>query len=146
MIHHYSLPINLASLMRGQTELKKCDLPSSVRQHIFMILLSKPGEYRYDRAYGSPIWEFDFDYLQSIQKAKANLERALKAIIEQQEPRLGEVTVKINFGSKEFKKNRFSENRQVKKEVAVYVQGTLLETNQPFKPAPYVIYISPVTV
>ena len=142
---HYALPISFGKLMRKEIA-ATCDLLESVRQHVFLILVTRFGENSYDPQYGCELWEYDFEHPAVLDGRKNLFIQSIKSVLEQQEPRLGKINVKMIIDTQEFFSRFNPKQPRVKKKVSITITGTLKETNQAFQPPAFVIYFSPVSI
>jgi phage baseplate assembly protein W len=142
---NYAFPVRFRDLMQGRTA-PACTPAESVRQHIFLILITRFGECSFDPAYGCELWEYDFDHPADLNAQKHHLEQSIKNSIEQHEPRLSNVNIAVDIDTQIFTCRFNPKEPRIKKKINITVKGTLEETNQEFRtPAPYVIYFSPVS-
>jgi phage baseplate assembly protein W len=142
---HYALPVNFEKLMRKGAA-ATCDLQESVRQHVFLLLVTRFGENSYDPQYGCELWEYDFEHPAILDGRKNLLIQSIKNVLERQELRLGKINIKITIDTQEFVSRFNPKQPRVKKQVAITVTGVLKETNQVFQPPPFIIHFSPVSI
>src|ERR1700677_3510421 len=92
-MEYYKLPLKFNDLFKKK-ELPNCrDIGESISQHINLIITSRFGEYRFDRSFGSNIWEYDFENITTNDDWSEKISGSLKTIIEQHEPRLKNIFV-----------------------------------------------------
>lgn len=145
MQSHYTLPVSFGKLMRKE-EAATSELAESVRQHVFLIMVTRFGESSYDPQYGCELWEYDFEHPSGLDARKNQLVRSIKSVLEQQEPRLDKVSCKITIDTQEFVSRFNPKHPRIKKRITITISGQLKETNQAFQPAPFVIYFSPLSI
>lgn len=102
----------------------------SIAQHIQMLLTTKPGENRYDTAYGCAIWDLDFELIISEGTWKEKFRLAVIDSIMNYERRIEQVHVEVDLNAVE----RFGLRGQpeIKRKAIVFVKGKLAETGEQF--------------
>jgi phage baseplate assembly protein W len=144
MISNYSFPLRCAELMKKKPDHPKCSTEESVRQHIYLMLITRFGENRYDTSYGCELWEYDFESLKILDGKKHYLENSIKNLLFVHEPRLTELNVAVNISEGPVM-NHLKTEQKTKKKIEINIKGRLAETNKPFDQPPFTIYFSPVT-
>ena len=144
MLQNYNFPIRCGELMKKRPNHPKCSLEESVRQHLYLILITRFGENRYDTSFGSELWEHDFESISVLNDRKPHIENSIKILLGKHEPRLLEPYVKVNITEGPVVSHLKTEQK-IKKKIEITIKGKLLETNKPFEPPPFVIFFSPVT-
>ena len=139
----YELPVNFRDFF-DKNKLTKCDLKTSVHQHIEIILVTRFGEYRYDKAFGCSVWEYDFEVLPKINTWKNEIEHSLAEQLERLESRLTNVSVKVNI-SVTPKRSRENKIIRVQRKINIAVKGRLVPTNEIFERNDYEIFFSPIS-
>ena len=82
----YSLAIRARDLVNGNAP--KISVEASITRQIRLLLFSKQGECRYDTAYGSGLWENDFDLDATTTEWRDKIKRTIENVLKQYEPRL----------------------------------------------------------
>jgi len=144
MLLNYTMPIQFGDLMKRDFEHNKCDLNESVRRHIYLILMTRYGEHRFDYEYGCELWKFDFDSPNTIDRNRPVLEKSLKDTLTQMEPRLNNLKVSITISQEDFTAGTFKKIPKIKRKIDIKISGKLVETNADFSPAPFIVYFSPM--
>lgn len=148
MLINYNMPLNFSDLRKKGGKLKKVDLHESVRQNIFMMLISRYGSLRADPEYGWGFWEHDFDHAKVIDKKGLEFEREIRHIILDRERRLSPDELKVNLKITRagLPGKRGKKIHGLKKIIQVIISGRLLENNEEFTPQPFLLYFSPVAI
>lgn len=146
MAIHYSAPLKFEYFTNKNSLHPRCDLVRSIRQHIYLILVTRFESNRYDPTYGCELWQHDFDSPMSINKRKHQLEQSIKKVLQNHETRLKEISVNLNISEEEVLVQGFKKIRKTKKRLEIKVEGNMLETNELFKPPPFIIYFSPISL
>lgn len=144
MLQNYTFPLKFSELIKSNTDHAKCDLSESVRQHIYLILITRYGEHRFDYSYGSDLWRYDFDSPNTIDRNRPILEKSLKDTLGQMEPRLNNIKVSITISQEDFLAGTFRKIPKIKRKIDIKIIGKLVETNEDFCPPPFVVYLSPM--
>ncbi len=143
MLHNYRFPMPCGELKKKKPSYEKCGLEESVRQHIYLILITRFAENRYDPSYGSELWEYDFESLKVLEDKKHYLENSFKKLLQVHEPRLTDIAVSINIAEGPVVSHHKTEHK-IKKKIEIKIKGKLAETNKPFNQPPFIIFFSPV--
>lgn len=143
MLDNYSIPLRCSELTKRSPKHPKVKLEESVRRHIYLILVTRFGEYRCDPSYGCQLWEHDFEHLKALDDKKHIFENSIKTLLARHESRLAEALVSIDIKEPDIK-DPLKLTKKIKKRIEIKIRGRLVETNQPFEPKPFVIYFSPV--
>ncbi len=143
MLDNYSIPLRCGELTKKNPKLPKVKLEESVRRHLYLILITRFGEYRCDPSYGCQLWEHDFENLKALDDKKHTFENSIKTLLARHEPRLMETLVSIDIKEPDIK-DPLKLTQKLRKRIEIKIRGRLAETNQPFEPKPFVIYFSPV--
>lgn len=127
---HLRLPVQFGSFLSG-ADMPKCrQAGESIAQHIQMLLTTRPGENRFDDAYGCAIWDLDFELIVSEGTWKEKFRLAIIDSITHYEPRIDQVYAEVNLDAIE----RFGLRGQpeIKRKAAVFIRGRIVETGEPF--------------
>ena len=131
--------------MKEKTNLlEKCSVEESIRQHIYLVLITRFGENRYDPSYGSELWEYDFESLKVLDDKKHHFEKSIKELLLQHEPRLNELSNKVTISEGPVSSHHKTQH-YLKKKIEIKIKGKMVETNKPFNQPNFVIFFSPVT-
>ncbi len=123
----YKIPLRLGQVTRKK-EIPKCGLSESVAQMIHLIVTTGFGECKHNPAFGSDIWEKDFENVINSQLYRENLRKSIQSTIEKQEPRITGIRVDILIEQIDYVLN----NRRTKSRIKIKVNGVLTKTNEPF--------------
>lgn len=114
MHQYYSTPFAFHYLVRQKDKVIYLDLESSIRNHLRSLILTRIGEYAYDRTMGFAIWDHDKEvfyhdkepYYEKQETRKGLLENAharkhfrenLRSLVQREEIRLDVSDVHFNF-------------------------------------------------
>jgi phage baseplate assembly protein W len=130
MGHYYKIPLQLGIAMEGN-EIQGCDLDSSIKRNLDLIIMTKFGEHRCDPSYGCEIWDLDFELIVSARLWEEKLRQSLMKSITTHEYRLAHTEIVVAITDIE----RFSAIKnatEIKKRVDIQVSGTIKKTGEPF--------------
>ena len=143
----YSLPVSFQQLT-ARSKLARCPLEDSVRQHIYLILMTKLGEYAYDPQFGCEIWEQDFEVVSKADTWKMQMEKRITATIRKKEKeRLApdDLRVKVSIEEPVWEDAGHKE-RRVRKKLTIRVSARLKATNEPLPDLEYTLFFSPFSL
>lgn len=125
---YYKIPFNFDVATKGK-DLQKVTLEASIAQYISLVITTTFGEYRYDKDFGTVIWETDFDLLTNINQIKDSIKESVFEKVKKYEKRLmiTEVSLSISEDTLDY-----DTNTRVKKRLDIVVYGNLKKTNQPY--------------
>ncbi len=127
---HLRLPVQFSGFLSG-AEMPRCrQSGESIAQHLQMLLTTKPGENRFDTAYGCAIWDLDFELIMSEGTWKEQFRLAVIESITAYEPRIEGVVVEIDLNAIE----RYGRKGQpdIKRRAQVFLKARIKETGEPF--------------
>jgi phage baseplate assembly protein W len=107
-------------------------LGESVAQNIFLILTTRFGENRFDKSFGSSVWEQDFEILPKITLWKDKIQSSIQESIRNHEPRLTGLQVMVTIDENEIPGLVDKNLKCVKKRIQVMISGNLIKTNERF--------------
>ena len=145
MQKYYELPVSFGDLIKKK-RLPKNELYQSVEQHIYLIMITRFGEYRFDPSFGCSVWDYDFDILPKINAWKSEIEKSISELLVKLEPRLKEVVVKVSISLEEFKNFKIKKIVRIKRKIGINVKGRLVTTNEVFERKDYEIFFSPISL
>ena len=145
MQDYYAAPVNLGLLVKKK-RLKRLSLRESVEQHLYLIIISRFGEFRYDYHYGCGLWDYDFEVLPRGTSWKGQLEKSMAEVMDKLEPRLSQVSVKVEITQEHIRSLSFVRAGRLKKCIRISVKGLLVPTNEPFAKDDYQVYFSPISL
>jgi len=134
----YSLPFRVEKLVTNKGTLDKCDLESSIRQNLRLLLMTRPMRIHFAPSYGCKIHWHQFmvsnrlmeedKYLEDNFKVK--IEKNIKQIIGKHEKRLQvtEVIVDIRYVLEDHIKWRFSRKKRINNsiiQIIVNIKGKI---------------------
>lgn len=138
----YKFPISGAALTQSQKLAKIYD-DRSVIDHIYLILTTSFGEYKYQYSYGCTLWQHDFDISKTESDWSNEMTTSLTKNIKDNEPRISpsfRVDVKVI-------RQEADDIHDLRQLFSVKVSNLiLLETNEKLNDVEYDIVFSPISI
>lgn len=125
---YYKIPIDFKSLTAGQN-LRRVTIEESLAQYISLIITTIFGEYKYDDAFGTIIWETDFNLLANPNQLKDMIKESVYEKVKKYEHRLTVTDVTLSVSEYTVS---YTKNIRVKKRLDIIVYGNINKTNQPY--------------
>lgn len=110
MNKHYPIPFPFKKMIQGEKDLNDLELQDGIHEHLKLLILTRLGEFRYNRNLGFKIWEHDYEVLYTEEKShkptrrdfqflKSTIENWLKDLVAR-ENRLdkNETKITLNYG------------------------------------------------
>jgi phage baseplate assembly protein W len=126
----YKIPLQLTKVMEGN-ELPSCDLDTSIKKNLELIIMTRFGEHRSDPTFGCEIWDLDFELIISVQLWEEKLRQSLIRSITNQEHRIHSVEISVGITDIE-KYNSLKQFTEIKKRVDIRVDGLIKKTGEVF--------------
>lgn len=126
----YKIPTNFSDIIENTGENRKiCSEKESINQYIELLLMTCPGEHRFDKNFGSKIWDMDFERVVSRIKWENEFCQYMQDSITNYEHRITnvEITASIQDAVRE---DPISKSVSVKKKVIVKIACRLLSTGE----------------
>lgn len=122
----------------------QCLLSESIGSKIHLILMTHYGEYRYDSQFGCSLWDHDFEILRNFGKWQDEMILSITKSIENNEPRLKQVNVKVKIDQEEFTGER-PDVKKMKLKVKTAITARYRGTNELFH-FDEDLYLSPISM
>lgn len=126
---YYQVPFDFIRFFEKK-ELKKLTLRDSISQFISVIITTYFEEYTYDEAFGSEIWETDFDLLVNANVLKERIKCSLTHQIGTYEKRLADIDLNVELMESV---SHNSNKVRLKKYLYITISGTIIKTDEPFR-------------
>lgn len=141
---YYSLPLNLSTVFRDDGEkMKMCSEVESIDQYIELILMTCPGEHKFNKEFGCRIWEMDFENVISRKEWLDAFTTHVTNAITGFEKRLYDVSAEISINDIA-RQDQITKTTAIKKEVKIYVTSRLISNGEPCK-FYYALYLGPLS-
>ena len=100
-------------------------LEESIREFIWLTLITRPGSFHFDPEFGCHIWDQEFQYIKKG-RFKEDVQKAVQESVERYETRLKGVRVDISVRG-------FEDDSSEKRLVEVWVKGVIKENGRNFE-------------
>lgn len=140
---YYKIPFDMGSLLDGN-DAATCSGSESIAHHLQTLITTRPGENRYDAAYGNAIWELEFDNGVSNARWEELFQQSVQKAVNIYEPRLANaiVTIHTELVEKTWPMRNFTE---IKKKVTVLVKAQLKESGEKYS-FKTELFLSPMSI
>jgi len=151
MPNYYPLPFPFDKVLNKQERLKTESLEASIRDNIRFCIMTRLGEFTYDRSLGFEMWEHDkkvfyhekepyyeeeveivYKGLMENSAAQKDFTRSLKALIQKNEIRLEQIETSFEF-------KKVGENKKdgsvYQRRIEIIVKGRIKSTGRQLNPA-----------
>lgn len=139
----YKFPVNFGDLLRGERA-PKSGQKESVREYIYLILLTKRGEWRYDEQFQCVLWDKDFEQTDKLDNWLDEVKEDIRTSIRQYETRLRVREVNIEKDELQ-EKNKEDKVTRIRNRINIRVRGTIIKTEEPFEEE-FLMFFGPITV
>ncbi len=140
-LHH--VPIDFASLLK-KGRIQRATMAQSIREYIFLLLLTQRGEWRYDPDFQCVLWEKDFEQTDNLNLWLDEVKEDIKRSVARYETRLKVRNVDIQRDEIP-ELNRENKVRRIRNRLTITVQGTILQSGENFDEN-FLMFFGPITV
>lgn len=126
---YYEVPFDFKRFLEKK-ELKKLSMRESISQFISIIITTYFEEYTFDEAFGSEIWETDFDLLVNANVLKERIKYSLTDQIKVYEKRLSNIDLNVELMESV---SQNSHKIRLKKYLYITIKGTIIKTDERFQ-------------
>lgn len=141
---YYKLPLQLGTLFKeGEEQLQECSEIESIDGHLELLLTTCPGEHRFDKKYGSRIWELDFGMVASYKTWEELFTAYIHQTIAAYEPRIANIAVTLNI-QEIIKEEQISNRVAVRKRADIYITAQIKSSAETVRFA-YSLYLGPLS-
>ncbi|QRR03020.1 GPW/gp25 family protein [Dyadobacter sandarakinus] len=137
---NYALPLSLDRIVAGHQH-PRCAEQEAIHQHVYLLMVTRFEEQRFDSRYGCALWEHDFSVLSQI-KWKDLVRESLEESIASYEKRIANPKIRVEVEELEM---MTKSSNYIRKRIGVEVKATIRRTNEPFTFFER-IYISPLSI
>ena len=129
MNDNLKLPLHPAEIILKK-DFDRTDIAGSIKNMIHLILITSPGDLKFDPGFGTEIWKYDFDNIYNTHFLKEELKKSVTGTIMFYEKRLTNVKVDLHIEQVEI--NTRIRNRRVKTQIRMNISGVVEKTNESF--------------
>lgn len=126
----YKLPLLFSRLFESDIrDLSRCTEEESIDQNLELIIMTCPGEHKYDPDFGCKIWDLDFERVVSMQKWEGQFMQYIVDAIKKYERRVQEVDTRVKFYDIR-NEHDLSGAISIRKRVDIQIDVILLSSNK----------------
>jgi phage baseplate assembly protein W len=140
----YTMPLPLRAILERR-DFQKCELKTSVRQRIHLILVTFFGESRFDEEFGCSIWEHDFENISNMNTWPDKVSKSILESLAANEKRIDKIKVGVEIKEEEIADARYVKVKQIRRRLDVNITARLVKTNELFDFSEP-IYVSPISL
>lgn len=142
--NYLKFPIRFSKVLEGK-ELTNCaDMGDSIAQYIQLLLITRPGENRFDPQFGCAIWDMDFELVVNEGTWKEGFRLAVSNAILRYEKRIENVKVEVNIETVE-RHIGIKKRPELRRKAVVYIRANIVETGEYFTFSTE-LFLSPLSV
>lgn len=140
-LHH--IPLNFTALLKKGSTVKTT-IKESVKEYIYLMLLTQKGEWRFDPEFQCVLWEKDFEQTDNLNLWLDAVKDDIRRSIAKYETRLKIKMVDIQRDElpELSKENKV---RRIRNRLTIKVQGTVIQTEEHFDEE-FLMFFGPITV
>lgn len=146
MAKKYQFPLNFERLLSGK-KLPTIDVEQSIHNHIYILLMTRLGQHRFNPNYGCEMWNYEF-VIEGVddQSWKSEMEERLEQTISKFEPRISDkLRLSIKVSEDKTKLDNGIEN--ITKELKITVSNIKLKhTDEQLSDFESTVVFSPITL
>ena len=139
----YRIPANFGAILKGE-HLQFSSLRESIKEYIFLMLLTQRGEWRYDKDFQCVLWEKDFEQTD-------NLNIWLDAVTDDIRRSVSIYETRLKIKSVDIRRDELpelnSENkvRRIRNRLTIKIQGSIIQNGETFDEE-FLMFFGPITV
>lgn len=143
MSRHYHIPADFGALLRRQT-LPQTSIKGSVREYIYLLLLTQRGEWRYDEQFQCLLWEKDFEQTDNINIWLDQVRDDIQRSVAKYETRLKISNVDVQRDELR-ELNKANKVSRIRNRLNIRVKGIIRKTGEEFDET-FLMFFGPITV
>ncbi len=140
----YKLPLNCRGMMQLEP-LSHCTIRDSIRQLIHLVVKTHFKENRFDNAFGSILWEKDFNVISDTSSWQEAIVQDCKKSFKTYEQRLTQIVIKVDLSEYEMMDPITNHVIEKRKMITIFLEGTIKKTNELIEHSE-TIYFSPLSM
>lgn len=143
MARHYHIPVDFGALLRRQT-LPQTTIKGSVREYIYLLLLTQRGEWRYDEHFQCLLWEKDFEQTDNMNIWLDQVRDDIRRSVAKYETRLKIRDVDVQRDELH-ELNRENKVARIRNRLNIRVKGAVIQSGEEFDET-FLMFFGPITV
>jgi phage baseplate assembly protein W len=140
-LHH--LPLTFSDLLKKE-RIPVTSIKESIKELIYLMLLTQRGEWRYDPDFQCVLWEKDFEQTDNLNLWLDAVKDDIRISITRYETRLKIRMVDIQRDELPELSNE-NKVRRIRNRLTIKVQGTVIQTEETFDEE-FLMFFGPITV
>lgn len=126
----YKLPLLFTRLFETNIrDLARCTEEESIDQNLEMIIMTCPGEHKYDPDFGCKIWDLDFERVVSMHRWEGQFMQYILEAIQKYERRVQEVDARVKFYDVRSEYER-SGSISIRKRVDIQIDAVIISSKK----------------
>lgn len=143
-MEYLKIPMNFCNFFEaGQNAFERCTEKESIYKHIEILLMTTPGEHRFDSGYGCRIRELDFAHIESNEKWEIILHHHIMEAVTKYEKRLTDINIVLNVYDRTREDALFGA-ATARKYVEINIIGSIVSTGEKCR-FEYMLYLGPLS-
>jgi len=142
--NYLKFPVRFSKVLEGRELITCSDVGDSIAQYIQLLLITRPGENRFDPQFGCAIWDLDFELVVNEGTWKEGFRVAVVDAIRQYEKRIENVKVDLNIETVE-RHIGIKKRPELRRRAMVYIRANIVETGEYFTFSTQ-LFLSPLSV
>ena len=139
----YHLPVNFGLLLQKE-RLESISLKESIKEFIYLMLLTQRGEWRYDSDFQCILWEKDFEQTDNLNLWLDAVKDDIRQSVSKYETRLK--TRMVDIQRDELPElNKENKVSRIRNRLTIKVQGTVIQTDEIFDEE-FLMFFGPITM
>lgn len=127
---YYKMPLRFDPYSNESGEwFERCSEKESIDYFLEVLLTTCPGEHRFDKKFGTAIWEMDFERIVSLSEWKNRFITYLSEAVSRYEKRITNVIYDVQV-SDVVRETNLDKNVSVRKRVDIFIHASLINTNE----------------
>ena len=143
MAGSYHIPVDFGALLRKE-KLPATNLKSSIREYIYLILLTQRGEWRFDYNFQCLLWQKDFEQTDNLNIWLDEVKDDIRQSVHKYETRLKVQNVDVQKDEMQ-EKNKEEKVARIRNRLTIKVRGTIIQTEERFEEE-FLMFFGPITV
>ena len=143
MIPIYHIPLNFTALLQKEP-VAKTSMKESIKEYIYLMLLTQRGEWRYDPDFQCLLWEKDFEQTDNLNIWLEAVKEDIRRSVTKYETRLKVRMVDIQRDELP-ELSRENKVRRIRNRLNIRVQGMVIQTEEAFDEE-FLMFFGPITV
>ena len=139
----YHLPVNFGLLLQKE-RLQSTSLKESIKEFIYLMLLTQRGEWRYDPDFQCILWEKDFEQTDNLNIWLDQVRDDIRFSVHKYETRLKIHDVDVQRDELQ-ELSRENKVTRIRNRLNIRVKGTVIQSGENFDET-FLMFFGPITV